>query len=331
MTHSKRRREGDVGKKVLVTGAAGFIGSHLCERLLDRGDEVLGIDCLTDYYPRYLKERNLEQLKGRSGFDFVEGDLNGLDLAALVQDCPIIYHLAAQAGVRASWGVEFDTYIRHNIQATQKLLECLKDRTDKRLVFASSSSVYGKVATLPTPEDIILAPNSPYGATKSTCEHLLALYHENWGVDYAALRYFTVYGPRQRPDMAFHKFIRAILEDRPLDVYGDGSQSRDCTFVADIVEATIQAGDTRTQSQVFNVGGGSRKELRHTLEILQDILGRRAEIHFAAKERGDVPHTHADISRSRDEFGYNPRTPVEEGLRQEARWMEEILQEMNQA
>jgi nucleoside-diphosphate-sugar epimerase len=317
-----------VGKKVLVTGACGFIGSHLCERLLDRGDDVLAIDCFTDYYPRFLKERNLDVLRGRERFQFVEGDLNDVDLAALVQDAAIIYHLAAQAGVRASWGVEFDAYIRHNIQATQKLLETLKDRTDKRLVFASSSSVYGLTKQLPTPEDVILAPNSPYGATKSTCEHLLELYRENWGVDYAALRYFTVYGPRQRPDMGFHKFIRAILENRPLDVYGDGSQSRDCTYVADIVEATIQAGDTRTKSQVFNVGGGSRKELKVILEVLQEILGRKAEIRYTAKERGDVPHTHADISRSAEEFGYNPRTPVEEGLRQEARWMEEILQDM---
>jgi UDP-glucose 4-epimerase len=220
-------------------------------------------------------------------------------------------------------------YIRHNIQATQRILESLKGRTDIRLVFASSSSVYGKTTTLPTPEEIILTPNSPYGATKAHCEHLLALYRENWGLDYAALRYFTVFGPRQRPDMGFHKFIRAILENRPLDVYGDGSQSRDCTFVGDIVEATIQAGETRTPSQVFNIGGGSRKSLKYILEVLQDILGKRARINYALPERGDVPHTHAEISRSREEFGYNPRTSVEEGLRQEAEWLAETVQEMN--
>lgn len=316
-----------MAKKVLVTGAAGFIGSHLCERLLNRGDEVIGVDCFTDYYPRFLKESNLEVLQGREGFSFVEGDLNDLDLASLFRDRSVVYHLAAQAGVRASWGQEFEAYVSHNIRATQKIAEALKARKDTRLVFASSSSVYGLTKQLPTPEDVILAPNSPYGATKASCEHLLALYAENWDLNYAALRYFTVYGPRQRPDMGFHKFIRAILEERPLDVYGDGSQSRDCTFVGDIVEATVQAGDTQTPSQVFNVGGGSNKALKDILEIIQDLAGKKAQIRYTEKERGDVPHTHADISRSRNEFGYNPQTPVEEGLRQETRWLEQLIQQ----
>ncbi len=316
--------------KVAVTGAAGFIGSHLCRALLARGDEVVGVDCFTDYYPRFLKQRNLDLLLGKPGFRFVEGDLNDLDLPAMFADRVIVYHLAAQAGVRASWGQEFDAYINHNIRATQRILEALKDRTDVRLVFASSSSVYGKTRTLPTPEDIILCPNSPYGATKASCEHLLALYRENWGVDYAALRYFTVFGPRQRPDMGFHKFLRAMMEDRPLDVFGDGSQTRDCTFVGDIVRATIQAGDTRTPSQVFNVGGGSRKVLRDILGIMEDIVGKKARIRFGDVEKGDVPHTWAEITRSREEFGYKPATPVEEGLRQEAEWLAGILQQMNQ-
>lgn len=317
-------------KKVVVTGAAGFIGSHLCEALLARGDDVVGVDCFTDYYPRFLKQRNLDPLLGKPGFRFVEADLNDLDLPSLFRERSIVYHLAAQAGVRASWGREFHAYIDHNIRATQRILEALKERSDVRLVFASSSSVYGKTRTLPTPEDIILCPNSPYGATKASCEHLLALYRENWGVDYCALRYFTVFGPRQRPDMGFHKFLRAMLEDRPLDVFGDGSQSRDCTFVGDIVQATIQAGDTGTRSQVFNVGGGSRKVLKDILGIMEEILGRKARIRWGEVEKGDVPHTWADIGRSREEFGYNPRTPVEEGLRQEAEWLAGILQEMNQ-
>jgi UDP-glucose 4-epimerase len=314
-----------VAKKVLVTGCAGFIGSHLCDALLARGDDVVGIDCFTDYYARATKEANLAEFRDHERFRFVEADLAEVALGPLLEDRGIIYHLAAQAGVRASWGREFDAYVRNNVTATQRLLETLKDRPDRRFVFASSSSIYGKTRTLPTPEDVIPAPNSPYGATKMTGEHLCALYRENWGVDYAALRYFTVYGPRQRPDMGFHKFIRAILEDRPLDVYGDGSQSRDCTYVADIVRATIQAGDTGTPSQVFNVGGGSRKPLTAVLDILQEVLGRRARIRHTAVERGDVPHTHADISRARDEFGYNPQTSVEEGLEQEARWLEQVL------
>jgi UDP-glucose 4-epimerase len=309
---------------VLVTGAAGFIGSHLCERLVARGDDVVGVDSFTDYYPRPLKERNLDALRGRDRFRLVEGDLAELELGELLAGRAVVYHLAAQAGVRASWGREFDAYVRCNVVATQKLLEAMKDGA-ARLVFASSSSVYGKNPPLPTPEDVILAPNSPYGATKVTGEHLCALYAENWGLDYCALRYFTVFGPRQRPDMGFHKFLRAILEDRPLDVYGDGSQSRDCTYVDDVVDATIRAGETRTRNRVFNVGGGTRRPLAEILEAMQEIVGKRARIRYTGEERGDVPHTHADISKSRGEFGYNPSTPVEEGLRREARWLEETI------
>jgi UDP-glucose 4-epimerase len=315
-----------VAKKVLVTGAAGFIGSHLCEALLARGDDVLGIDCFTDYYPRAIKERNVQDVRGRRGFRFVDADLNSADLGALLSDRSIVYHLAAQAGVRASWGTQFDSYVRCNLEATQKLLESLKGRDGIKLVFASSSSVYGKTDRLPTPEDIILAPNSPYGATKVTCEHLCGLYAENWGVDVVSLRYFTVFGPRQRPDMGFNKFIRAIIEERPLDVYGDGSQSRDCTYVSDIVEATIQAGDTRTKSRVFNVGGGTRMPLRDILGLLQEILNKKAKVRHTARERGDVDHSHADIRRAQEEFGYTPRVTVEDGLRREAEWLLETTE-----
>ncbi len=311
-----------MGRKVVVTGASGFIGSHLCERLVANGDEVVGVDCFTDYYARATKERNVAPLRDARGFRLVEGDLAAMDLAPVLADASIVYHLAAQAGVRASWGTDFEHYVRHNIRATQRLLEALKGRDGVRLAFASTSSVYGKRAPLPTREDARLEPNSPYGATKVTCEHLCALYAENWGLDYCALRYFTVYGPRQRPDMGFHKFLRAMFLDRPLDVYGDGAQSRDCTFVADVVDATVRAGETRTKSRVFNVGGGSRRPLGDILEIMQDLVGRRARINYTAPMEGDVPHTHADISKGREEFGYNPSTPVEEGLRQEAAWLE---------
>ncbi len=318
-----------MAKQVLVTGAAGFIGSHLCEALLARGDEVLGVDSFTDYYPRAAKERNLAELRGRPGFRFVEADLTTADLSSFLSGRTIVYHLAAQAGVRASWGRDFDAYLRCNVDATQKLLEALKGQEGTRLVFASSSSVYGKTQRLPTPEDVVLAPNSPYGATKVTGEHLVALYTENWGVDAVSLRYFTVYGPRQRPDMGFHKFIRAILEERPVDVYGDGSQSRDCTYVADIVDATIRAGETRTKSRVFNVGGGTRRPLKEILDLLQEYLKKKAKIRFTAKERGDVEHSHADIAKAVEEFGYTPRTPVEEGLSREARWLADLSEKID--
>ena len=314
-----------MGRKVIVTGAAGFIGSHLSERLVANGDEVVGVDCFTDYYSRATKERAVAALRDAKAFRLVEGDLAEMDLRPLLADASIVYHLAAQAGVRASWGADFEHYVRHNIRATQRILEQMKGREGIRLVFASTSSVYGKRAPLPTREDARLSPNSPYGATKVTCEHLCSLYAENWGLDYCALRYFTVYGPRQRPDMGFHKFMRAILADRPLDVYGDGAQSRDCTYVADVVDATVRAGETRTASRVFNVGGGSRRPLKDILEIMQDILGRRARIRYTAPMEGDVPHTHADITKGREEFGYNPSTPVEDGLLHEARWLEAEL------
>jgi nucleoside-diphosphate-sugar epimerase len=320
-----------VGKRVLVTGAAGFIGSHLSEALLRRGDAVTGIDSFTDYYPRAFKERNLQELVGQPRFTFHEGDLNDVDLDALLRDQQIVYHLAAQAGVRASWGREFEAYVHCNIRATQRLLENLKDRPGVRFVFASSSSVYGKTKTLPTPEDVILRPNSPYGATKATCEHLCSLYAENWGVDTVALRYFTVFGPRQRPDMGFHKFVRAVLEGRPLTVYGDGHQSRDCTYVDDVVAATIRAGDVATTSREFNIGGGARRPLRDVLAIIQDVLGRRAKIEYADWEKGDVVHTHADIRRAREELGYDPRTPLEEGLRREATWLADVVEEVDRA
>jgi UDP-glucose 4-epimerase len=314
-----------VGRNVVVTGAAGFIGSHLCERLVERGDAVTGVDCFTDYYARRTKERNLERLRQSPAFRLVDADLVEADLGPLLGGASIVYHLAAQAGVRSSWGTEFEIYLRHNVRATQRLLEALKGRSGVRLVFASTSSVYGKRVPLPTPEGCTLEPNSPYGATKVTCEHLCALYTENWGLDYCSLRYFTVYGPRQRPDMGFHRFLRAILTDRPLDVYGDGAQSRDCTYVDDVVDATIRAGDTRTESRVFNVGGGSRRPLSEIVEAMEGLVGKRARVRYTPPLAGDVPHTHADIERSRREFGYNPVTPLEEGLRREARWLEDEL------
>ncbi|MAF26361.1 MAG: NAD-dependent epimerase/dehydratase family protein [Gemmatimonadota bacterium] len=310
-----------MARKSLVTGAAGFIGSQLVEALLDRGDDVIGIDSFTDYYPRAAKDGNVARALASDRFRLVEEDLNETDLSTVIADRDVVYHLAAQAGVRASWGTEFDTYLFSNVRATQRILETVKEHSGVRVVYASSSSVYGDTRQLPLSEDAPTAPNSPYGATKLAGEHLCQLYHANYGVDVLSLRYFTVYGPRQRPDMAFHRFIRAIMEDRPLDIYGDGSQSRDCTFVGDIVQATLLAGEADPSSRVFNIGGGARRSLLQNLELLQELLGRKAQVRHTPRARGDVSDTHADISRACRELGYEPKVPLEDGLRQEIEWL----------
>jgi UDP-glucuronate 4-epimerase len=224
--------------KALVTGGAGFIGSHLSERLLEQGAQVRAIDAFTDFYPRPLKERNLHGLLGRSGYEFVEGDLRQADLGQLLDGVTHVFHLAAQAGVRRSWGTEFGVYTGLNIDATQVLLEACAQRPIERLVYASSSSVYGDDVEIPMVETALPQPVSPYGVTKLAAEQLCHLYYVNFGVPCVSLRYFTVYGPRQRPDMGFNRFFTAIREGRPLVQYGDGLQTRDFTYVADAARAT---------------------------------------------------------------------------------------------
>jgi UDP-glucose 4-epimerase len=252
--------------KALVTGAAGFIGSTLSTALLDRKAAVVGIDCFTDYYARAIKEQNLEPLRSRSEFQFVEAALQTVDLEPLLDGVTHVFHLAAQAGVRGSWGEQFQTYTSHNVDATQRLLEMLTGRPIARLVYASSSSVYGDVAPIPMREDAYIQPVSPYGVTKLAAEHLCNLYHANHGVPAVSLRYFTVYGPRQRPDMGFHRFIRAALLGEPITLFGDGEQSRDFTFVDDAVGATMAAGDRGRPGTVYNIGGGCRRK-RETCAI----------------------------------------------------------------
>jgi nucleoside-diphosphate-sugar epimerase len=237
---------------VLVTGAAGFIGSTLATKLTDNGASVTGLDCFTDYYGRDIKEHNLAALRSRPNFRFVETTLQQADLPALLQGVTHVYHLAAQAGVRKSWGDDFRTYTTHNIDATQRLLEAVKGHPLTRFVYASSSSVYGDVATIPMRETAYVQPVSPYGVTKLAAEHLCHLYFVNHGVPTVSLRYFTVYGPRQRPDMGFHRFIRAALLEQPITLFGDGEQSRDFTFVDDIVAATMAAGDRGRPGAVYN-------------------------------------------------------------------------------
>ena len=259
--------------KALVTGAAGFIGSHLTSALLDQGAEVAGLDCFTDYYAREIKEANLAVNTGRRGFRFFESRVEDTDLKTLLDGVTHVFHLAAQAGVRKSWGKEFREYIDNNVHASQVLLEACVGAPIEKFVYASSSSVYGNATKVPMREDDLPRPHSPYGVTKLAAEQLGNLYHANYGVPVTAVRYFTVYGPRQRPDMAFHRFMRASAEGRPIDVFGDGDQTRDFTFVSDAVDATIAAARRGIPGRAYNIGGGSRVTLNQALDILQAVIG----------------------------------------------------------
>ncbi len=309
-------------KAALVTGTAGFIGSHLAERLLVEGWQVTGVDCFTDYYSRSAKEQNLATLIGRPGFAFVEADLVSVDLRSLLAGKAVVFHQAGQAGVRASWGEQFDLYTRDNILATQRLLEAVKGSDLHRFVYASSGSIYGDAKALPITEDTIPQPVSPYGVTKLAGEHLCHLYHVNSGVPTIRLRYFTVYGPRQRPDMAFHKFIRAMLRGERIPVYGDGEQTRDFTHVSDVIEANVRAIDAPA-GRVFNVAGGSRVTVNHVIGTLEELVGRPALVDRQERQPGDQRHTWADTSAARETLGYVPRVGLHEGLATEVDWLRE--------
>ncbi len=307
--------------KCVVTGAAGFIGSRLTARLLAAGHQVVGVDCFTDYYPRWIKERNLALLQGSPSFRFRAEDLNTMDLKALFDGAEAVFHLAAQAGVRASWGESFDNYIANNVRATQRLLETAKEGPLGRFVFASSSSVYGQTPDLPMRETGPVQPLSPYGVTKLSAEQLCVLYNRNYGVPVLALRFFTVYGPGQRPDMAFHRFFQALAEGREIPVYGDGNQTRDFTYVDDIIAASLAAVDRGRPGEVYNVGGGHRERLADVIEVMADVAGRAARIAHSEAQKGDVPDTFADIRKAQAELGYAPRTPLRDGLREEWDWL----------
>src|SRR5262245_41303677 len=311
--------------KALVTGAAGFIGSTLSERLITQGADVVGIDCFTDYYPRTIKERNLRGLRVMPGFRFIEARIQDLDLRSLLADRTHVFHLAAQAGVRKSWGRDFDIYTVNNIEATQRLLEACTTVNLEKIVYASSSSVYGDNTPMPMREDLMLQPVSPYGVTKLAAEQLCFLYHANFGLPTVSLRYFTVYGPRQRPDMGFHKFLRAAIRDEPISVYGDGEQTRDFTYVHDAVSATIAAGVQGVPPRVYNVGGGSRVTVNQVLDMIGRVSGRRPLITVDAAQKGDMRHTYADTSLARADFGFVPYVGLEEGLTAEYQWLLETL------
>lgn len=307
--------------RVLVTGSAGFIGSHLCERLIADGHHVVGADCFSGYYERRVKEANLARLRDCARFEQVEIDLATDALDALVDGVELIFHQAAQPGVRASWGQHFATYARDNILATQRLLEAVKERPLRKFVYASSSSVYGDAEAFPTSEAALPRPVSPYGVTKLAAEHLVQLYWRNYGVPAVSLRYFTVYGPRQRPDMAFHRFIRWALAGEPIQVYGDGEQTRDFTFVDDAVAANVAAGLSPEAGRVFNIGGGSQASVNQVLAIISTLLERPLDVHHLATERGDVRHTAADTRLARELLGFCPRTDLATGLEAEVQWL----------
>jgi nucleoside-diphosphate-sugar epimerase len=304
--------------KCVVTGAGGFIGSHLCERLLALGHEVTGIDAFIPYYPQSVKESNLSALRQKQAFQFASVDLRRDPLAEWLEESEVIFHLAAMPGLAESW-VYFDGYASCNIHATQRLLEATRRLAAKprKIVYASTSSVYGRFAS--GDESLPTRPVSPYGVTKLAAEHLCRAYGEAYGLNVVALRYFSVYGPRQRPDMAYHRFMRALLRDEPIAIYGDGLQVRGNTYVADCVDATIKAVEA-LPGEIYNIGGGEAVNMLDILGKLEALTGRRFIRRFEPVRAGDQRHTFADTSKLRRHLGWEPRTSLDEGLAQQWRW-----------
>jgi nucleoside-diphosphate-sugar epimerase len=310
----------------LVTGVAGFIGSHIAETLLLQGEKVIGIDQFNDYYDLSLKRKNAIDLEKYANFQLIEADIQAIDWQPILKDISVIYHQAAQAGVRASWGASFSQYTERNINATQILLEAAKEVSSlQRFVYASTSSVYGDAETMPTPETVCPEPVSPYGITKLAAERLCYLYHQNFGVPIVALRYFSVFGPRQRPDMAFHKFFKAAIAKQPINIYGDGQQTRDFTFVSDVVAANLSAAVVPDAvGEVFNVGGGSRIVLTDILDCVDRVIGDPIQRNYIEKAIGDARHTSADVTKARKILNYSPKVSMLEGLTKEWEWIQGV-------
>jgi len=308
----------------LVTGCAGFIGSWLSERLLELGHDVVGIDCFIDYYPKRIKKMNLENLRSNKNFLFTRYSLLDLELDDILKDVDYVFHQAAQAGVRHSWGRNFGIYTNNNILATQELLEACRKSDVKKFIYASSSSVYGDTDSLPMKESDLPKPVSPYGVSKLAGEHLCHLYCKNYGINSISLRYFTIYGPRQRPDMAFNKFINAILNDREIVVYGNGKQTRDFTYVSDAIEANILAMKSGEKDGVYNIAGGSRITVNECIKILEEITGKTAIVRNTEVQKGDVKHTYADTSRAAKDLGYKPTVSLRKGLEKEVEWIKSM-------
>lgn len=314
-TNSRIRRH------AVVTGAAGFIGSHLCERLMAEGWRVTGVDCFTDYYPRTDKEANLRDLLRMPGFDLVEADLARPGWESVVPQRGVIFHLAAQAGVRGSFGSSFARYSHDNLVATQRVFEAALDRGAHRVVWASSSSVYGDAEAHPCIEDLTpTRPRSPYGVTKRACEDLAAVYRSS-GLSTVGMRYFTVYGPRQRPDMAIRKICEALASGATFPVFGDGAQSRDFTYVSDAVDATLRAGLADDPAFVYNIGGGEEASLSEVIATLERAAGRRLSVERLPVQNGDVRRTSADVTLARRTLDWEPQVPLSVGLAAQLAWV----------
>lgn len=307
--------------RAVVTGCAGFIGSHLSEALVADGARVVGIDAFTPYYAREDKEANLAPLASEPSFALAERDLSAEELAPLLSGAEVVYHLAAQPGVRESF-VDFGRYATHNLVATQRLLDAALEASVGRIVWASSSSVYGDAAVYPCPEETPPRPRSPYGVTKRACEELAGIYRAR-GLDVVGLRYFTVYGPRQRPDMAIRRLCEALCGGAPFPLYGGGGQSRDFTYVDDAVEATVRVGAARRPGPLYNVGGGEESSLKGVIGRLEELAGRPVPVEPHESVVGDVRRTAADTTRARRDLGWAPRVGLVDGLARELHWVRE--------
>jgi UDP-glucuronate 4-epimerase len=315
-----RGRKEKVAMRALVTGAAGFVGSHLAEHLHTAGWNVVGVDCFSDYYDVRQKRSNVAGIRSVTSFEWLDIDLNFSDLTPLLDDVDVVFHQAGQPGVRSSWA-EFDSYVAQNVMVTHRLLEAARGTSLRRFVYASSSSVYGNALSYPTREDTVPMPQSPYGVTKLAAEHLCGVYARNWDVPTVALRYFTVFGPRQRPDMAMHRLIEAALVGGTFPMYGTGDQIRDFTYVGDVVAANLAAATADVQpGTVVNIAGGGATTLAQVIEIVERLTGRRIDVDRRPPQAGDVQRTGGATELARYLLGWTPQVPIEEGLERQVRW-----------
>ncbi len=309
------------GRRMLVTGAAGFVGSHLVDALLARGDTVIGVDCFTPYYEPAAKRYNLAAAQENPRFTLVEADLREADTTAMLDSVDTVFHQAAQPGVRLSWSDGFSEYATHNVLATQRLLEAARDAEVRKIVYASSSSVYGNQDRYPTVETDLPRPYSPYGVTKLAAEHLCSLYAENWGVNTVALRYFTVFGPRQRPDMSIHRLCEAVGTGASFPRFGDGKQVREFTYVSDIVAANLLAGDADVApGTAVNIAGGGEITLNELIAMVGDLAGISVTIEDHPAQAGDARRNGGATERAQKLLGWEPSVSLRDGISAQLAW-----------